>query len=627
MKPKNKKQTSIKIAIIAGIVLFSLVVPKIVLAAWDPVKDIAGSILYRLTDFIHGFLAFFVRAGADFFEYMLNLGFKSNLDVVKTGWEVTRDFSNMFFILFMVIIAFTTILRTEKYGIKQLLPKIILIALLINFSFVIAGVIIDFSNIAANFFISDIKKYTDVNKGGISGAFADSLSLPKTQTGIDCEKEYDNKIKECGGIEEEDINTKCLFKAKFWYEDCVKAESAFFGDWANVLSLLISSTFGSIVLLVATFTFFAGGIILIIRIVIIWFLLMFVPLIFLCYIMPGLRKMWQIWWSTFLRWCFFAPAYAFFVWLAFKVAVENQNKKLAAGVESTFSGYIATGPGANLFTADAGQQLIGYAFMIALLLGGLIAASKFGIYGADTAMKVGKGIYGGAKGWTRARIRERAAKPMETMARGLAKVPLFGKLAKIPVRTMAAQRKDIEEAKKKISQSPDTIKSLWPRYTRTEKIAAAQFLAEKGKFSAGGNLKELDLKKIVKVAKIYDSAGPMLTNRPDLAPAVKKPTQTNEQAVEGQIGKIKVADAEKIQFESFLDPNTVAAMFKQFSGPHFEKIAQSNIRAANILQGAIHSLAPGNATQQKARLSAINPRLAIYINNAAASGTGTYRFG
>lgn len=638
MKSKNKKQTSIKIAIIAGIVLFSLIIPSMVSAGIADIVNanpqfkllqgaiklflkgtgmtpmaIAESFLVKISEFVFYLLNLLVKLSATVFDGMLNIGFKSHLDVVKAGWEVTRDFSNMLFILFLVIIAFGTILRTEKYGIKQLLPKIIIIALLINFSLVICSVIIDFSNLTANFFIDDIKRYTskegvstNTGKEGISATLIDSLRLAEIYKPIECNKLSDEPKQE---------------GEKSAQDECIEDAIGKFGD--NLVAFVISMTMGSLVMLVAVFTFLAGAILLLIRVVVIWFLVMLVPLVFICYIMPALRQNWQKWWKTFLQWCFFAPAYAFFIWLAVKVAVEGGTLIVAKKMSTEFTGMGAI---VNAFTSSP-ALIIHYLFIIALLLGGLVVASKFGIYGADTAMKVGKGIYGGAKGWTRARIRERAAKPMAGMAKVLARVPLFGKLAKIPAGTIEAQAKDIEAQKKKMAQrSPDMIKSLWPRYTRTEKIAAAQFLAEKGKLSKGGNFKEPDIDKIIKVANIYgkDMAEPMLMNRPDKAPMVGL---TKKEVIE----KINPAKAGNIQKESYDDKETLRLMLESFKGKHLAKISEENIQGAKKIQKAIRELStnpdPAIAVaERETRLEAINPKLTLYINNAATQAAGIYSF-
>ena len=53
---------------------------------------------------------------------------------VSVGWGVVRDICNMFFIVFLLIIAFSTILNIQSFEFKHNLPKLLLIAVLINFS-------------------------------------------------------------------------------------------------------------------------------------------------------------------------------------------------------------------------------------------------------------------------------------------------------------------------------------------------------------------------------------------------------------------------------------------------------------------------------------------------------------
>ena len=98
---------------------------------------------------------------------------------VYAGWVITRDIVNMFFILALVIIAFATILRIETYGIKALLPKLIIMALLINFSYLACGIIIDATHITANSFINEIKKQDKpTNKIGIGGQIQAAIITP-----------------------------------------------------------------------------------------------------------------------------------------------------------------------------------------------------------------------------------------------------------------------------------------------------------------------------------------------------------------------------------------------------------------------------------------------------------------
>ena len=92
---------------------------------------------------------------AQIIDYILsptNFSFTNAL-IVQTGWHITRDLANMFFILILLIIAFATVLRIQTYAIQQLWWKILVAALLINFSLVIAGFVIDFTQILTTFFI------------------------------------------------------------------------------------------------------------------------------------------------------------------------------------------------------------------------------------------------------------------------------------------------------------------------------------------------------------------------------------------------------------------------------------------------------------------------------------------
>ena len=448
------KKPKIKITIIAMVVIASfLFTPQLAkanifvdlflkgVASLSP-ASIARAILAFTIDFVFNLLNLLVRAAASFFNGMLNMGFQSHLSIVRAGWQVTRDFSNMFFILFMIIIAFATILRIERYGIKELLPKVIIIALLINFSLVICSVIIDFSNIAANFFINDIKRYAG---GDAAGRFTTSLRLIEAYTPLNC-YELSDQIPD---YPPEYTGPRQSPRDKCLQRQTAAQQAAQIGT--DFLTFVISMTMGSLVFLIAAFVLFAGGILLLIRIVFIWFLVMLVPLVFLCYLMPALRKQWQKWWNSFLSWCFFAPAYAFFIWLAMKVSIEGRTQELARLNSPDFTDMGAL---ANIFTSAPATALIHYFFIIALLVGGLIAAKQFGIYGASTAMAIGQK-------WGRAAASRVTRYPREVgtlvsgavareMGKGLQKIPGFRGFGRgLEQRGVLLQRRALESKQMK----------------------------------------------------------------------------------------------------------------------------------------------------------------------------------
>lgn len=66
---------------------------------------------------------------------------------VVIGWAALRDFANSILVLALIATAFGTIVRAKGYDYKQKLPEIILAAILVNYSRLICGIIIDISQV------------------------------------------------------------------------------------------------------------------------------------------------------------------------------------------------------------------------------------------------------------------------------------------------------------------------------------------------------------------------------------------------------------------------------------------------------------------------------------------------
>ncbi len=73
-------------------------------------------------------------------------------DIVTVGWGIVRDFANMFFILILIIIALAAILRIESYDYRHLLGELVIMAVLVNFSKVIAVTLIHFVDLISIMF-------------------------------------------------------------------------------------------------------------------------------------------------------------------------------------------------------------------------------------------------------------------------------------------------------------------------------------------------------------------------------------------------------------------------------------------------------------------------------------------
>ena len=125
---------------------------------------------------IYGASAQILTLGGLIFDLMLGFSLSHavlNAPFAQNGWAVTRDLANMLFIFILLFIAIATILQISSYGAKSLLARLVIIALLLNFSLFITRVVVDVSNVTARLFYN-----------GISGGAATANVLDGEKTAL-----------------------------------------------------------------------------------------------------------------------------------------------------------------------------------------------------------------------------------------------------------------------------------------------------------------------------------------------------------------------------------------------------------------------------------------------------------
>lgn len=263
-----------------------------------------------------------------------------SVPVVMQGWVVVRDLCNMFFVLILLVIAFATILRRESYSAKSLLPKLIIMAVLINFSKTIFGLIIDFGQVAMLTFVSAFKD------GG--GWFIDMFQV-KLFTSLD----YDT-----GG----------------------KAAISSWGTAAAIIAGLMASIITLVVLCVMV------GV-LVVRIVMLWIYTILSPLVFLGMAFPPIQQYTGKIFQDFIKQVATGPLLAFFIWLALYTASDKTTALI--GTDTMCAGL------SGLFCVAPLQKFI---LVIGLLVGGLMVTQQMGGAAAGiagmgmAALKKGRGL-------------------------------------------------------------------------------------------------------------------------------------------------------------------------------------------------------------------------------------------
>lgn len=325
---------------------------------WDP-STWPACFLFAFTTVI-GSLIQTVLVFAAFILELIILANQKLLDSpgILTGFEISLSFVNLGFILAIVIIAIMTILRREQYGMKQNLWRLIVAALLVNFSLVFARVIIGFADELTTYFVNAL------GGGGIASfglSFANGFKPEQVQ-----------------GIL---ANSAQLAPTGFVTQIAQQAIGAFI----SILMLAV------VIIVMAAFI-----VMMTVRYVTLGVLIVVMPFAWLLWIFPSTRGSWDSWWKQFIRWNMFAPIVMFFIFLALKTqqslyatnlvsTLKADPKSAAQAYDVGYLNFLKT------FFVDilgtVGQNVI----IIGLMIGGLYAANKFSITGAKAGLGAAKG--------------------------------------------------------------------------------------------------------------------------------------------------------------------------------------------------------------------------------------------
>src|SRR3989338_4012897 len=153
--------------------LFSVVIGTALIAVTAWLLAAVGLLFNLLVD--HTIIAF---------GYLFNSTVQG---AIGTAWSAFRDVANIVIIGMFVFIAINMILGVKEFGEKKKVARVLIIAVLLNFSLLFTKVIIDASNFTAMQFYkmsqlssegeSGSLSFTTFEKKGISGQFIDLLGL------------------------------------------------------------------------------------------------------------------------------------------------------------------------------------------------------------------------------------------------------------------------------------------------------------------------------------------------------------------------------------------------------------------------------------------------------------------
>lgn len=339
--------------------------------------------------------AFFVQIGA----WIVSMGLIFNSKIfeataIRQGFTLVLSVANLAFILGIIFVAIATILRMQSYSIKEVLWKLIVMAIAVNFSWLFAQTALNASNNVTDFFLRPFSP-VQVSEGGVMqqltnfGGFVDRLVGAFTPQGL---WEAPNA---------QDLRLSRYVADPFTNVMVATAErlvNVATNDEDKRIQAILNLVFIAVFTAMVAFILLALGIILIIRFVYIAILLILMPIAWMSWAFPAFHGNFTKWMQQFIRWTIYPPVVVFFLYIAISTATSNKTflQSGASGLsQQTMTNprdalQVATG---NAGIVDTAGQMI---LVLGLAIGGLFAASALSLEGANQTLNGMKSLGAGA---------------------------------------------------------------------------------------------------------------------------------------------------------------------------------------------------------------------------------------
>ena len=312
-----------------------------------------------ITRFFKNMAGWTLGASGIFFDMAIEFSLNSDNfknGAVETGWGVFRDIANMTFIFILVYIAFNAILQLGG-NYQRMLVTLVIVALLVNFSFFLSGLVVDASNILSAFLYNAL---TNNGTIGLAAQFKDGLELTSL-------------------LSPEGFNNLTNTQAATFY------------------------ILASIFLLIAAFVFLASAILFVTRSVAITLLLVLSPIAFASAILDRTQTYWKLWFDRLLDYSFVAPIYLLLIFTTLAIIKGGGAKANAIALQKNTDGGDFAGDALASGLGYAGKSgysfenyagiIMFFALIIGLLIASLIISKKLAGSLADMSVKyAGKAV-------------------------------------------------------------------------------------------------------------------------------------------------------------------------------------------------------------------------------------------
>jgi len=335
--------------------------------------------------FTVGLMSIFAYVGSYVFNISIQLTLNSvtySQQFVTEGWTMVRDLANMAFIFMLVYIALVVIFRADTSNTMRSLAAVVVVALLINFSFFISRVTIDAGNILAVQFYNAVQAPPMINTANSSGA----PNVTRLLAGNSQTKDLTYNMMQLIGVQS--LLGPGSFSANFSQNN---------GFFVNLVVFSFVYIAIGVILAILAFTFFVVGFKFLIRIVILWLVIIASPLAFVAGALSnvnskgagGAKKLFEQWRSALVEYSFYPAVFLFMFWIvnSFAVTLGGTNGSILNNAFGDVQGATAANTGSFLVPLAAAVSSISVrlGLLVILLFAAMKASDKIAATGSSGA--------------------------------------------------------------------------------------------------------------------------------------------------------------------------------------------------------------------------------------------------
>lgn len=330
------------------------------LVGGNSLYEVLIKLLTQIGNLVLAVSAIYVKICAIILNIAVNLTmniswFVNNNQAIETTWITIRDFSSIFFIGMLIYASICLIIGIGGPGIKSTIYKVVVAALLVNFSLFITKTLIDVSNVLT------LSIYSSIAPGEVVKLSANN-TLVRQQSMLS-----DNGLSNV---------LMGLLKLQTIYDPSSSIGPSALSTLANrgsiAFRVIVATIMGAAIMVIAGTNFFVVSLVFISRFAILILLLIFSPIAFLGNIIPMLGKYSAQWRTELYNQLLFPPLYFIILYVALKIMTEPRFQNIMGGSSKT-----GTFASAFLDGSSAGiGVIIQYGIVIYLMTQALVIAKQ-----------------------------------------------------------------------------------------------------------------------------------------------------------------------------------------------------------------------------------------------------------